>query len=87
MKRSLLGLSVLSVGLLMAQPSAAQEGSKDKVIVKKRTIVDFSDVTIEGELKKPEGDFFGSRKKTRFGSLVQARQDFRPELKESTNNL
>ncbi len=66
---------------------ARQDGPGDKVVFKKRRLVDFSDVSIQGELRKPEGDFYGSKKRTRFQKRIRVRQDFVNELKWSTDNL
>ena len=59
----------------------------DKVVYKKKTVIDFSDVTIEGELVKPEGSYIVNRKKTRFRNLITVRSDFRPELTRSADHL
>jgi hypothetical protein len=71
-----------------AVPSQEQtQGNGDKVVFKKKTIIDFSNVNIEGELRKPEGGYYGSRKKTRFNKLIAVRQNFVPEIVSSTDNL
>jgi hypothetical protein len=59
----------------------------DKVIVRKRTVVDFGDVTVQGELVKPEGSYVLNRTKTRFDPLIQLRNDFDAELRKSADNL
>lgn len=59
----------------------------DKTVYKQKTVIDFSDVTIQGELTKPEGSYLLNRKKTNFRSLLKARADFLPELFTSTDNL
>jgi hypothetical protein len=59
----------------------------DKVIVRKRTVIDFGDVTVEGELTKPEGSYLLNRNRTRFQSLIKVRKDFNPELQKSADNL
>lgn len=87
MKTALLVVAFTIVGPSVSTPAAAQDGPGDKVVYKKRTLVDFSDVSIQGELRKPEGDFYGSRKRTRFNKLIRVRPDFVPELKWSTDNL
>jgi hypothetical protein len=71
----------LSAGLAMAQ------GGGDTVSFKKKTIIDFSDVLIEGELTKPEGSYVVSRKLSRFSTLIQYRQDYKFELLNSANDL
>ena len=81
--------------LLSAVPAVAAEPPKsvkviqepDKVIVRKRTVVDFGDVTVEGELVKPEGSYLLHRNKTRFQPLIELRNDFDAELRRSADNL
>ena len=60
---------------------------EDKVVIRKRTVIDFSDVTVEGELTKPEGSYLLNRNKTHFQSLIKLRKDFTPELQKSADNL
>lgn len=59
----------------------------DKVVVRQRTVIDFNDVTVEGELTKPEGSYLLNRNKTRFQSLIKLRDNFNPELQKSADNL
>lgn len=59
----------------------------DKTVFKKKTVIDFNDVTLEGELTKPEGSYLLNRKRTKFGNLIKLRNDFLPELQKSVDNL
>ena len=91
------GKTVLKKAILIALVSlaaAAEEkrGVKvvqeaDKVVVRKRTVIDFNDVTVEGELTKPEGSYVLNRNPTRFPSLIRMRDNFNPELQKSADNL
>lgn len=79
---------------LLSLPAFAEEkqGVKvireaDKIVVRKRTVIDFNDVTVEGELTKPEGSYVLDRSRTRFRSLVRLRENFNPELQKSADNL
>jgi hypothetical protein len=67
------------------EPKIVQE--PDKVVVRKRTVIDFNDVQVEGELTKPEGSYLLNRNKTRFQSLIRLRDNFNPELQKSADNL
>ena len=85
---------VVLVALLLSLSAVAEEkpGVKviqepDKVVVRKRTVIDFNDVTVEGELTKPEGSYLMNRNKTRFQSLIRLRDNFNPELQKSADNL
>jgi hypothetical protein len=79
---------------LLSLPAVAEEkhGVKvireaDRIVVRKRTVIDFNDVTVEGELTKPEGSYVLDRNRTRFRSLVRLRENFNPELQKSADNL
>ena len=76
-----------------AVPASAQDKAPrivrepDKVVVRKRTVIDFNDVTVEGELTKPEGSYLMNRGRTRFQTLIRLRDNFNPELQKSADNL
>jgi uncharacterized protein YdeI (BOF family) len=86
MRRVLVILSVVALSL----PALAQDNTvveSDKTVYNKKTVIDFSDVNIEGELTKPEGSYIKNRKKTRFRNLIELRGNFRPELARSVSKL
>ena len=87
--------ALIVLSLLAAAPAGAADAPKgvkvvqepDKIVVRKKTVVDFNDVTVEGELTKPEGSYLLNRNKTRFQSLIRLRDNFNPELQKSADNL
>ena len=83
MKRGFWTIVVVLVWAGLAQPAFAQ----DRVKYKKKTVIDLSGATIEGELTKPEGSYIVNRKLSRFSTLIQARRDYVPELLASHNEL
>jgi hypothetical protein len=92
MKR--LASAVLAAGALWAGTAVAQEKDEvkviqeeDKTVFRKKTVIDFTDVAVEGELTKPEGSYLLNRKKTDFQSLIKVRDNFNPELQKSADNL
>ncbi|NTX08194.1 hypothetical protein HUA74_42735 [Myxococcus sp. CA051A] len=94
-----LASTVTVVGLLFSAPVAmAQEQGQskdtvkivqeeDRTVFRKKTVIDFTDVAVEGELTKPEGSYVLHRKKTDFQSLIKVRENFDPELQKSVDNL
>ncbi len=74
-----LGVGV-GVGVALAQ-------GKETVTYKKRTVIDFTDVTIEGELTKPEGSYIVNRKFSKFSSLIKLRENYVFELLSSAGDL
>jgi len=84
-------LSVALLGLVLpalaADEAAGGEGGEEQVVYKKTTIIDFSDVTITGELAKPEGSYLMNKKKTSFNLLIRVRDNFLPEMIKTVDNL
>jgi hypothetical protein len=86
-------IRAILLATLFALPALAEEKAPkvvqeaDKVVIRKRTVIDFNDVTVEGELTKPEGSYLMNRNKTRFQSLIRLRDNFNPELQKSADNL
>ncbi len=70
-----------------AEPGAASGSGEESVIYKKTTIIDFSDVTITGELTKPEGSYLMNKKKATFNLLINVRDNFLPEMLKTVDNL
>ena len=58
-----------------------------KTVYQKNTVIDFNEVSIEGELTRPEGSYLMNRKQARFNKLYRIRGHFRQELIKSTDNL
>jgi hypothetical protein len=87
--------AVVAVVALWAGPAVAEEPKtevkviqeEDRVVVRKKTNIDFTDMAVEGELTKPEGSYVLNRKKTDFQSLIRVRDNFNPELQKSVDNL
>lgn len=91
-----LGLMLIAVALaapafaqgkLVAQNKVTVVQEADKTVFRKKTVIDFTDVAVEGELTKPEGSYAISKKKTTFKTLIKVRSDFNPELQKSVDNL
>ena len=72
----------ISAGLLLATAAAAQD-----VSYKRKTVINFEDDTIEGDLKTPDGQYLEARKSMRHRSLIKIRTDFRREVLGSIADL
>ncbi|GMU61806.1 MAG: hypothetical protein IT380_09320 [Myxococcales bacterium] len=87
MKRT---FALLALVALVAVPAMAEDKvikEADKTVFRKKTVIDFTDVAVEGELTKPEGSYSVSKKKTTFKTLIKVRDNFNPELQKSVDNL
>ncbi len=87
----MLALAAGAAALVSAASARADDDKvvheTDRTVYKKKTVIDFNDVTLEGDLTKPEGSYVLNRKKTKFGSLIKLRDNFNPELQKSVDNL
>lgn len=93
MKRTLLAAlaaSLLAVPALAqnkaAPPPAAGAGG-DNVTYKSKTVYDFDDDVVEGDLVRPDGEFVDSRKAAKHSSLIKIRPDFIPEMLKSAEDI
>jgi hypothetical protein len=82
---ALVAVFAFGAGAALAQKRVIQ--GKDRVIYKKKTVIDFEDATVEGELVKPEGSYMIHRGRTKFNSLIKYRADFRMEIWKNAKKL
>lgn len=93
MTRFLLRAAVAAVAAVatgFAVPVWAQdEGTtvEGGVSYQRKTVINFEDDTIEGDLKTPDGQYLEVRKKMRHKSLIRIRTDFRREVLSSVADL
>jgi hypothetical protein len=87
--KSFLSSCVVVVHLLFAPVCVAQEKpvTAETKTGKKTAVIDFSDVTITGDMVRPAGSYLMSRKKMHFKLLVKVRNNFLPELLESIDHF
>jgi hypothetical protein len=67
--------------------AAAGGGGDDNVQYKAKTVYDFEDDTVEGDLQRPDGELVSSQKKAEHSSLIEIRKDFIPEMLKSLEDV
>ncbi len=87
MKRLAILVAFAVAAPVFAQGKTTVVQEADKTVFRKKTVIDFTDVAVEGDLTKPEGSYAISKKKTSFKSLIKVRDNFVPELQKSVDNL
>ncbi len=75
----------LLVALFVGAAALAQED--DTVIYKKKTVYNFDDDTITGDLTRPDQEFLTGRKLARHKSLIRIRQNFKERVLQSVKDL
>jgi hypothetical protein len=72
-------------GVASAQDKAA--GGEENTQYKAKTVYDFDDDTVEGDLQRPDGELVDSLRKTKQSSLIEIRKDFIPEMLKSLEDI
>ena len=80
-------LLTLAVALPLA--GAAQEKSQGqaKVEYEKKTVINFEDDTIEGDLKRPDGEYVEARRKVDHSNLIKIREEWRDKVMQASGDL
>ena len=85
-------LAVLLLLALPAVPSAQDKTAggadpKPKVVYEKRTEINFEDDTIDGDLKRPDGEYVEARRKVAHSNLIRIREDWREKVMQASGEL
>ena len=90
MKR-ILGLFAATSLLAVAVPAAAQTkpapAAEGTTAYKSKTVYDFDDDLVEGDLVRPDGEFIDTRKAAKHSSLIKIREHFIPEMLKSAEDI
>ena len=88
MTRKALGFLVaLTISLPALAQKAAPPAGGDNVSYKQKTVYDFDDDVVEGDLVRPDGEFVDSRRAAKHSSLIKIRENFIPEMLKSAEDI
>ncbi len=73
--------------LAQQKPAAGKAPAGDNVQYKAKTVYDFEDDMVEGDLQRPDGELVDSIKKVKHSSLIEIRKDFIPEMLKSLEDI
>lgn len=80
-------LIVTSFNFVIAAEDEDTDEQGRKIQYRQKTVIDFEDVMLEGQIKKPSGSFLMDRSKKKFNSLINLKRDFNKELVRSVDLL
>jgi len=80
---SFLSCAAILVVVILTTTVMAQESPR----YRKKTVIDFEDVLLEGELKKPAGAYITERHELSFKNLIKTRKNFEQEMFRSVDAL
>ena len=70
-----------------APRATAPASSEDNTTYKAKTVYDFEDDMVEGDLQRPDGELIDSVRKVKHSSLIEIRPNFIPEMLKSLEDL
>tara|TARA_Y100000034_G_C6880045_1_gene403116 strand:- start:934 stop:1188 length:255 start_codon:yes stop_codon:yes gene_type:complete len=77
---------VLLASMLMCFHTLAF-AQEPKIQYKKKTEIDFDDVTVEGALKRPHGAYLLDKRGSSFNPLIKLKENWDQEMIESVNQV
>jgi hypothetical protein len=86
-KRFLQRVSLLLAVLFSAGVLAQDAPADDGVVYKKKTVYNFEDDTITGDLTRPDQEFLSGRVMAQHKSLIKIREDFKERVLQSVGDL
>jgi hypothetical protein len=84
MRKLLIILTIAAPLLAVAQEKTQAQA---KVEYEKKTVINFEDDTIEGDLKRPDGEYVEARQKVDHSNLIRIREDWRDKVMQSSGDL
>jgi len=79
---------LLTAVIFCLVPSTASSQQDDtNVRYKKKTEIDFEDVTVEGALKVPHGSYLLEKRQSRFNPLIRLKENFNKEILDSVQQV
>ena len=86
-----MALLLALAGTAAAQDKAAApepaEAAQPRVEYEKKTVINFEDDTIEGDLKRPDGEYVEARKKVDHSNLIKIRDNWHEKVMQSSGDL
>ena len=79
----------LLTALLVPLAVTAEEKKQPEARVEyeKKTVINFDDDTIQGDLTRPDGEYVEARKRVNHSNLIKIREDWRDKVKQSAADL
>ena len=86
--KSLLAALVLATSALVSRLAwAAPKAGDPAATYEKKTVINFEDDTISGDLTRPDGEYIEGRKTVQHSNLIRVREEFRAKVLQSVGEL
>ena len=89
--RNLLVVAAIALPLAASaqrEPERAQPPAQEpRVEYEKKTVINFEDDTIEGGLKRPDGEYVEARRRVDHSNLIKIRENWRDKVMQASGDL
>lgn len=75
------------LGDAQSPPSKDADAPPPRVEYEKKTVINFEDDTIEGDLKRPDGEYVEARRRVNHSNLIRIREDWREKVMQASGEL
>ena len=82
-KRFLLAMLFVPLATLAQE----KKGPETRVEYEKKTVINFDDDTIQGDLTRPDGEYVEARKRVNHSNLIKIREDWREKVKQAAAEM
>ncbi len=72
---------------LLGSAEDKKGGAQPKIEYEKKTVINFEDDTIEGDLKRPDGEYVEARQKVEHSNLIRIREEWRDKVMQASGDL
>jgi hypothetical protein len=83
-------LAALVLPLMGGQDAFGQDkkaGPEPKIEYEKKTVINFDDDTIQGDLTRPDGEYVEARKRVNHSNLIKIREEWRDKVKQAAAEM
>ena len=82
-----MSLAVPLLARAQAPQGSGANAQASKVEYEKKTVINFEDDTIEGDLKRPDGEYVEARNKVDHSNLIKIRENWRDKVMQASGDL
>ncbi len=80
-------LFLVTVLLPLAASAQEKKSPEPRIEYEKKTVINFDDDTIQGDLTRPDGEYVEARKRVNHSSLIRIREDWREKVKQAAGDM
>jgi hypothetical protein len=78
---------LLALALPLAGSGQEKKQAEPRVEYEKKTVINFDDDTIQGDLTRPDGEYVEARKRVSHSNLIRIREEWRDKVKHAAADM